>query len=323
MAGLIQALFGGRSRPPDPDPLPGQGGYQMPAGRAGQTGFSGSTSSTRTFRGGSPRVAKLRKDELGGWESGLSDTEQVRQASYRGDQPTRSPRKTPRVATAQPVITEQMQATPATFYGGPELCTGPGNQTAGGHPLSGAAAAGGHSERDTTTPWRNAQPEIGVGTPGAENVRNQIAERYRNPPGQLHAYRSAPRADQPGVTEVVVPNRFVFDGGGNQTWSVLRDMPYGRKGNGKRGASLNGDRYYGTGGYDQFGNAGRGSYGLARLQGPNHRPTFYQEPAPWSTNYYDTTQSVGTADAPGPVSQAPDMVYVSPDPGRSTKPMRG
>ena len=64
MAGLIRALFGGRTRPPDPDPLPGVGGYRMPTGRTGAGGFPGSTALTRTFGGRNPRTVGLRADHI-------------------------------------------------------------------------------------------------------------------------------------------------------------------------------------------------------------------------------------------------------------------
>ncbi len=329
MAGLMTRLLGGRPQP-DPDPLPGQGGYDAAPGPYGGTGFPGSTSSTRTFRGASPRAAKIRADTDTGFEQALSATAQVRQASYRGDIPgagTASPRATPPVATPQPLAAALMQGNSAAeFYGGQPLRTRPGYDLAGGNPLSGAARAGGHSARETTTPWRDAQPVIGAGTPGAANVRNQVAQRYKNPAGQLHGYRPAPRADQPGSTPsaaaagapVQVPNRFTFPGGGSQTWSVEREMPYGGRGDGARGADLNGTRYYAAGGYDNFFNAGQGAYGQARLAGPLHRPTVFAEPAPWSANYYDTTAGVGTPDNPGAAGQAPDMVYLSPQAPRAS-----
>ena len=217
----------------------------------------------------------------------------------------------------------------AEFYGGPELKTGPGNNTAGGSPLGGAQAAGGHSQRDTITPWTRAQPLISGGVPGAQNVRNTIAERYKNTPGELHTYLSAPRADQaspnPGgqatdgnvhpdavVQSVTVPSRRFDDG--NTSWSVLREMPYAGRGNGARGADLNGQRYYATGQQSQFLNAGMGEFGVARQRGAgNKRPVSFTQPAPWTANYYDTTASVGTADSPNTQpAQQPDSVYTSP-----------
>jgi hypothetical protein len=109
----------------------------------------------------------------------------------------------------------------------------------------------------------------------------------------------------------------VFAGGGVQTWSVQRQMPYNGRGDGARGADLNGTRYYATGAPVNV-NGANGEYGIGRLRGPNHRPTVFTEPAPWSQNYYDTTQTTGTPDQPGPATQAPDMVYVSPSAGRAS-----
>lgn len=334
MAGLIAKLLGGKPQHrAGVDPAPGQGGYQLGSGPANQTGFPGSTSQVRTLRGNNPRIAKVRADTNTGFEQALSQVDQVRQESYRGDvhnDVPASPRATPNVGTRQPVLTLLMQQTPGTLLGGPMLKTGPGNNTAGAHPLSNAAAAGGHSMLDTQTPWRDAQPQIGVGVPGSNNVRNQVAQRYKNTPGQTHTYKSAPRPDNTpvlrggqavdgnvkpelAVAEVSVANRFVFAGGGNQTWSVERRMPYSGPGDGARGAHLNGQRYYATGQGEQFGNAGMGEYGQARKGGAK-RPVSFTEPAPWTSQYYDTTQGVQDASA----SQAAAQVYVSPASGRAS-----
>lgn len=319
MAGLIARLFGGAPRPPDPDPLPGQGGYHMPPGPAGQSGFPGSTSATRTFRSASPRRVKLAETAPNTPDMSMGTTTETRQVSPRTGNRNLNPRATASVVLYQTLIREQLQHNdPSEFYGGPALKTGPGNQTAGGHPLSGAAAAGGHSERDTITPWTRAQPVIGAGTPGAQNIRNQIAERYKNPPGQPHSYMSAPNPGKP-ATEVTVPNRFQFAGTGSQTWSVEREMPYGGRGDGARGAQLSGQRYYATGQQDQFFNAGDGSYGMARLQGSgNKQPVGFTEPAPWTSQNYITTASVGTADQPATGAQIPAMVNISPQAGRAS-----
>lgn len=336
MAGLIAALFGGKSSPDQGpvEPARGIGGYTAGAGPANQTGFPGSTSQTRTFGvpPSTPRAAKIDADRDSGINSGPGTAPQVRQSSYRGDVPgarTRSPRSTPSVATLQPLNAQQLQQnSPAEFYGGPMLKTGPGNHTAGGQPLSPSQAAGGHSVIDTTTPYSAAQPQISGGVPGAQNVRNQVAERYKNPAGELHTYLSSPRADQapvnPGgqatdgnvhpdrvVQAVTVQNRAVFP---EYTWSVQREMPYGGRGDGARGADLNGQRYYATGQQDQFWNAGQGNFGIGRLEGSGFkRPVSFTQPAPWTSNFYDTTDSVGTSDAPNQQpAQQPQAVYTSP-----------
>jgi hypothetical protein len=309
----------------------------MPRGQTGAGGFPGSTALTRTFGGRNPRAVGLRSDTNTGWESGLSTTPQTRQQSYRGDQlggGTRNPRATPTVTMPQPLIAQRMQATPSTKAGGPMLHTGPGNNTAGGSPLGPAARAGGHSRMDTQTPVRLRQPSIGVGTPGASNVRNEVAQRYKARPGDIHVYRSASRPDQAPVgrngqagdgsvrldqtsSSVSVQSRFVFPGGGSLTYSSLREMPYGGRGDGARGAQLSGQRYYASGQGDQFASAGQGDYGIARARG-GKRPVSFTLPAPWSANYYDTTDTVGTPDAPGQPTQSPNMVYVSPTTGRAS-----
>lgn len=338
MAGKIKALFGGRSRPPDTDPAPGIGGYAQGPGPTGQYGFPGSTAATRTYRGRNARLAKVRSDTNTGWESGPGTTSVVQQHSYRGDIPganTRNPRTTPNTTVPQGQLRQNMQHNAqGEFYGGPMLRTGPGNNTAGGVPLTPAARAGGHSQRDTTTPWIMAQYAIGGQAPGAENVRNQVAQRYKAKPGDLHTYKSASRADQAPVlskgqgadgnvhpemcaSPVTVPSRFVMPGG--QTgWSIEREMPYGGRGDGARGAQLTGQRYYATGQDTQFWNAGQGNYGIRRERGGSvSRPVAFTEPAPWTANFYDTTSEVGTTDNPGTPGQVPNAVYVSPATGRA------
>jgi hypothetical protein len=76
-------------------------------------------------------------------------------------------------------------------------------------------------------------------------------------------------------------------------------------------------RYYAEGGYDNFGNAGAGQFGTERENGPLHRPTYFTEPAPWTSQFYDTTNGVGTYDTPGPSAQTVENVYVSPEPSRA------
>lgn len=337
MAGKIKALFGGKSRPQDnTNPAPGIGGYAMGPGPAGQSGYPGSTAATRTQRGRNARLAKVRSDTNTGWESGLGSEGVTRQASYRAEthgSRIANPRDTGTVTTPKGQLRQNMQGEPGEYYGGPMPKTGPRNNTAGGTPMTPAARAGGHSQRDTTTAWIRAQYPIGGEAPGSQNVRNQTAQRYHNAPGQMHTYRSAARADQAPVnqsgqasdgnvkpnlasSEVTVPNRFVMPGA--QTgWSIVRDMPYGGSGNGSRGAHLNGQRYYGTGQSEQFWNAGQGNYGIERHRG-GKRPVSFTEPAPWTANYYDTTSEVGTSDKPGQPTQGGQAVYVSPSAGRAS-----
>jgi len=339
MAGKIAALFGGRARPPDTDPAPGIGGYSAGPGPTGEQGFPGSTGATRTQRGRNARLAKVRSDTNTGWESGPGTTTVTQQVSYRGDVPgatSANPRSTSRATVPQGTLRQLMQHNAeGEFFGGPMLRTGPANNTAGGTPMTPAARAGGHSQRDTTTPWSQAQHPVGGDAPGSENVRNQIAQRYKARPDGMGTYKSAPRADQAPVlsrgqaadgnvhqdlvcTPVTVPRRFVMPGG-ITGWAVQRRMPYTGRGDGARGAQLSGQRYYGTGQDTQFWNAGQGDYGISRQRGGRHkRPVAFTEPGPWTANYYDTTDEVGTSDSPGVPGQSPNMVYTSPTTGRAT-----
>lgn len=339
MAGKIRALFGGRSRPEETtNPVPGIGGYAMGPGPAGQSGFPGSTAATRTMRGRNARLAKVRSDTNTGWESGLGSETVTRQASFRAEvtgSTIANPRNTSTVTTPKGQLRQNMQSTPGEFYGGPMDHTGVGNNTAGGTPMTPAQRAGGHSQRDTTTPWIHAQFPLGGMAPGSENVRNQVAQKYKARPGQAHTYRSAARADQAPVNtdgqatdgnvkpnlvcqDVTVPSRFVMPGG--QTgWSIQRRMPYTGSGNGARGAHLSGQRYYGTGQQDQFWNGGQGDYGIERQRGSGHkRPVAFSEPAPWTSNFYDTTSEVGTTESPGTPTQGGQAVYTSPSAGRAS-----
>jgi hypothetical protein len=339
MAGLIAALTKRRapSTPFDPA-LEGIGGDTSGPGPAGASGFPGSTSQTRTFRGLSPRAVKLESDTNSGFDQGSDGTE-TRQVGRAYSEGWSNPRDTPDVTTPRPRITASLRTDPREWFGGLPLrsdAVAPANDIVGGNPLMRAQDVGGHSTYDTETPRTARQPDISGGVPGSQNVRNTIAQRYKNPPGQLHTYQSRPRPDQapvnPGgqatdgnvhpdrvVSLVTVPNRFVWGQGGVQTWSVERQMPYGsgERGDGARGADLNGTRYYAEGPPVNT-NGGLGAYGVSRLRGPNHRPVFFSEPAPWTSQFYDTTASVGTPDSPGPGGQSPDAVYVSPDPGRGS-----
>ena len=146
MAGLIAALFGGKSRPQDnTNPVPGIGGYAMGPGPAGQSGYPGSTGATRTMRGRNARLAKVRSDTNTGWESGLGSETITQQASYRAETHGSrivSPRQTQQVTTPKGQLRQGMQGVPGEFYGGPILHTGPHNTPAGGNPMGGAARAG-------------------------------------------------------------------------------------------------------------------------------------------------------------------------------------
>lgn len=336
MAGLIQRLkLGGRPPKTPWDPaLAGMGGARQAPGRTGQDGYPGSTSSTRTFKGASPRSVKIEADSNVGFDQGFEGVQVTQPGRHHGEG-WRNPRDTPPVVTPRPRTIGSLRRQSAEWYGGlPNRSSdvSPATHAAGAglNPLMPAAAAGGHSTYDTETPRTARQPDISGGVPGSNNVRNTVALRWQAPPGPMRMYSSAPRPDQnppsegesgsgggrwSSTTPVMVPSRFVWNTGGVQTWSVQRQMPYNGRGDGARGADLNGTRWYAEGPPVNV-DGGMGSYGIARLRGPNHRPVSFTEPAPWTAQFYDTTASVGTTDAPGPGGQAPAAIYTSPELGR-------
>lgn len=337
MAGLIARLTG-RKAPKTPwDPaLAGMGGARQGPGPYGADGYPGSTSATRTLKGAAPRDIGLRADSNVGFDQGFGGV-QTRQGGRPFTEGWENPRDTEYISTPEPRTISSLRVSSAEWYGGQALKSSdvsPANHVVGQNPLMGAAGAGGHSTYDTETPRTSRQPDISGGVPGSANVRNDVALRYKEAPAGFHSYQSAPRPDQnPKVlgesgagggawsytTPVTVPNRYKWQGpsGGVQTWSVNRQMPYTGRGDGARGGDLNGTRYYAEG-PPAFIDAGQGQYGIARLIGDKtKRPVSFTEPAPWTSQFYDTTESAGTADAPGPGGQAPAAVYVSPDPGRA------
>ena len=235
MAGMIKRLFGGQSRPPNPEPLPGQGGYAYPRGPYGETGMPGSTSASIPTHGQGAGDIQ-HQDEL--VTENQDNWNNLPPGNWQGD-----------VTWRFPVIGRTYNDT--EIYG---------------------------------------DPSISQNVPGNQNQRNTKFYKGR---------RAAPDGQ----------NRYVYNGlnGGQETWAFDRNMPFPR---GYRGARLSGLRYYADA--DQF-QSQEGHFGIVRANGPRHRPTTFAEPAPWTTNYYDTTESVGTAADPGSGGQQANMVYVSPE----------
>ena len=110
-------------------------------------------------------------------------------------------------------------------------------------------------------------------------------------------------------------NRYVWNQGGVQTWSVNRQMPYGAgRGDGARGADLNGTRYYAEGPPIAV-NAALGSYGVSRLRGPRHRPVYFNEPAPWTTQFTTRRPASGRRTTPGRAARRRTPSTPVPTPG--------
>ncbi len=267
MAGFLAALFGG-PKTADPDPVPGIGGYDYPRGPAGQTGYPGSTSSTRY----NPRLAD--KNRLKGLPTQTVEAQQLHR-----------------------------QDNPGEWHGGLPFGDAP------------SATYVGPQYQDTE---KRSNPVISAGTPGGQNQRNtKFYGGIQARPGETQTYQVPPKGGRP-ATEVEVPSRYVFGGvnGGYESHSMDRRMPYtghGTTGNLRsvRGAVLDGNRFTQAPPVLQAQGTG---YGKARLR-QRHRPTVFAEPAPWSANFYDTTEATGGPATPGTPATVQN-VLVSPAPSR-------
>jgi len=112
MAGLIAALFGGKSAP-DTNPLPGIGGYDMPRGPYGEGGFPGSTPAAPPVH---PQTAMGRRER----QLTASQAQQE-----WGILPSRRVNGTPR----QPYARNKAQADRTEVRSSPVLSAGvPGNE---------------------------------------------------------------------------------------------------------------------------------------------------------------------------------------------------
>lgn len=329
--------YGLKAKSPRPGvPLPGLGGYDYPRGPYGATGFPGSTPAatpthTQTVQG--------RKDrQLTPTQVWVRDT-----GPHAADVgPVRVPRPQPSYSEVEfiPGTTD-----PASTYVRPD-----------GSPRLPRAR-----QMRSTSAERRMTPVIG-GAPGSQNVRNQVAQRYKARPGDLHTYRAAPNpgktgarldgvsqyhpgqmvhgdpdgkpipgmASQPGAPPgVTVPSRFVSAEGSMEGYAMDRPLQFDKGGvagypssytrftgnQHPRGGRLTGQRYFG----DRADQAQIGlpsdAYGIARARGPRHRPVRFEQPAPWTVNYYDTAPEDATA-------QAADMIHVSPTRPRAGRAVR-
>jgi hypothetical protein len=275
------------------DPNPGIGGYDYPRGPYGATGYAGSTTAVRE----NPPEAegKLRDDYTG-----------------------RYPRRRWHTFQSQ----QEYQIPSPAEYGSLPYHDGPVNPDEVRH-----------------TEIRNHQ-QVSGGIPGGERQRNTI---YR---GGLQAKPGLPdtrgSAPNPGIQghhsrafaqtqEVTVETRYKYngpDGGTDLYQDTLTDrrMPYvgqhgyrgipgyplGHARGSVRGAVLDGARYFQAPGSELNVGAQGGAYGQRVRGHQRHRPTIFREPAPWTENFYDSTDSVGSADAPGTNRHQPDAVLYSP-----------
>ena len=294
-------------------PLPGIGGYDYPRGPYGATGFPGSTpASARTHTEDRPEGAR-----------GL------RQLTVSGNQaewvtlPTRRPNGTPR----QPLSRSHRGEHTGTWTGE----TGPEQRMT---PVIGANAPGSQNVRNTYAQRYKARPELvrvyqPSPNPGKTGARLDAPSQYHpgtfirgHPDGKPVPGMDANPGPPPSVT---VPSRFVSAEGAQEDYAMNRELlftkggtpapyPPGYTGNVHlRGARMTGQRYFGALADQQRIGLASDAYGLSRARGPRHRPVSFQQPAPWTANYYDTA----------PASDSPaDMIRQSPARPRSRRSVR-
>ena len=321
-------------------PLPGVGGYDYPRGPYGATGFPGSTPAAVHVH---PQTQDGRRDRqltttaIWARDTGPEATDVT---------PTRTPRPQPSYS--------DVEFTPGT--------TDPASRyiRRNGSPRQPRYRTGRENWAE-----RRMTPVIG-GAPGSQNVRNQVAQRYKARPELIRAYTPAPNPGKTGAhlngpaqyhpgtfvygspegkpvpgmdanpgtdsPVVTVQSRYVSPEGSMEGYAMDRPLLFARGGIAPypssyvrftgnqhlRGARLTGDRYFGALRDQQMIGLDTDAYGISRARGPRHRPVKFEQPQPWSANYYDVAPDAG--------SSAPDMIRRPPggSRGRATgRPRRG
>jgi len=283
---FLGGLFGKRQA--DSDPHPGIGGYLTPRGDLGETGYPGSTSTTRLNpeQDTRPRTPEFPQQIYG------------RPAHRR------------RMLT---IPEQQASVIPPPAHQGGIPWHGPDSKVNPQGP-------GQSGVRDTEV---RRHTIIGGAPEGGQDVRNtKYYGGVKARPGETRTYRSAPQGRHFEITEVSVPNRHYKDFDGLSDSLQARKMPYtghdefrgnlGHARGSRRGAVLDGARFYQQ--PDTELNQG-GGFGAVRTA-QRHRPTVFQEPAPWSARNMVTTAETGTPDSPGADSHVVDNIEVSPSTGR-------
>jgi hypothetical protein len=286
-------------------PLPGVGGYDYPRGPYGATGFPGSTPAAPKTHTQGPDG----RDDRGGTNQSVTA-----QHAEWALLPTRRPNGTPR----QPYARTHRGEHAGTWTGetGPEQRSTP---VVGGAP-------GSQNVRNTYAQRYKARPELvrayrASANPGKTGARLDGPSRY-HPGTFVHGHpdgKPVPgMAPQPGYPPfVTVQSRFVSSEGAQEGYAVNRPLMFAKGGvapypssyvaaSGNqhlRGGRLTGNRYFGALVDQQQIGLPTDSYGIARARGPRHRPVSFEQPAPWTANYYD--QAPATAPPADMIRQSP------------------
>lgn len=218
-------------------PNPGIGGYDYPRGPYGATGFPGSTPAAKTTKGQGPDSRLDRQ---------LTAT-QIR------DRDTG-----PEFNETWPVETPKPQPSYGDVRFRPGTAPRPGNTF---RRANGTARQPFARQMRSTSPEHRMTPIIG-GAPGSENVRNQVAQRFKARPELWRAYRPSPNPgktgarlqgpsrrhpgttvhgdpdgkpipgmdEQPGPPDVIVQSRFVSHEGSQEGYAMNRDLFFAKGG---------------------------------------------------------------------------------------------
>jgi hypothetical protein len=319
-------------------PLPGVGGYDYPRGPYGATGFPGSTPAAKQVH---PQTADGRKDRqyttTGVWARDTGP-------EFTDPGPTEVPKPQPPYGSVR--FRPGTQPSPGNRFlrgnGTPRLPRArTGAETAGerrmtpviGRAIGSAAknVRNDYAQRYKADPLeiRGYRPSPNPGKTGAAlNGQSQYHPGtfiYGGPDGKpIPGMPSNPGA-QP---DVVVASRYVSLEGSMEGYAMDRDLRFARGGvagypdsyvsstgvHHLRGGRLTGERYVGA--LDDQARIGlpTDAYGIARARGPRHRPVRFEQPQPWTANYYDTSADQSTS--------APDMIHTAPSRPRAGRAVR-
>jgi hypothetical protein len=306
--------------PRPPEPVPGIGGYNYPRGPFGATGFPGSTPASHQTHTQGPDGRKDRQlTTTQVWERDTG-------AAALDTTPTEVPRPQPSYSEVRfrpggrtgPSEFIREGGDPRQPYARQMRSTSPERRST---PIIGGAP-GSENVRNTIAQRFKARPELWRAyrpspNPGKTGARMAGPSKF-HPGTEIHGDPDGKpipgMMPQPGPPTVVVQSRFVSHEGSQEGYAMDRPMLFTRGGTPARqpdgaaphirGARMDGTRYFGELADQQKIGLPSDSFGIKRARGPNHRPVRFEQPPPWTANYYDVPPHEGET--------APDMIHRAP-----------
>jgi hypothetical protein len=319
-------------------PLPGVGGYDYPRGPYGATGFPGSTPAARKTHA---QTGDGRKDRqlttTGIWarDTGPEFTDPAPTVTPRPQPPYGSVRFLPGTEPSPGNRFLRGNGTPRLPRARRMEQTSPERRET---PVIGRAigSAAKHVRNDYARRYladplmvRGYRPSPNPGKTGAAlNGQSRYHPGtfiYGHPDG-----KPIPGMyPQPGVPpEVTVQSRYVSLEGSQEGYAMDRPLMFARGGvapypdsyvsstgvHHLRGGRMTGERYVGA--LDDQARIGldTDAYGISRARGPRHRPVRFEQPQPWTANYYDVPADQS--------SSAPDLIHQAPSRPRAGRAVR-